>query len=382
VRARDEFCNFADDAGVLSITGINRLTLPAQPMYKIIGADRREYGPVNSEQILKWIAEGRANAQTRARGDDGADWKSLAEFSEFAAALAAKAPLPAAPPLIVRSEKPIPETAAFGIGDCLSRAWELYQSNFILCFGATAIILVLSIGLGSIHTLGWLAEAALGFALWGGLDFLFLKVIRGQTADIGDAFAGFKISFVPLVLGSLVAHVLTAAGFILLILPGIYLLAAWWMFTPLLIIDRRLDFWPAMELSRKTVNRNWWPCFGLLLLSLLIAFGGTLVCGIGLFFTLPIALIAIVFAYEKLFGQQPEPMGGIAPTPTKPTPAAGVETAANVPSTAPAFEPREVEAAAAPPIPDPKRAGTSGEPNPPEKPPGGSDPESGTSPTP
>ena len=30
-------------------------------MYKVVGADRREYGPVSRETILEWIAQGRAN---------------------------------------------------------------------------------------------------------------------------------------------------------------------------------------------------------------------------------------------------------------------------------------------------------------------------------
>ncbi len=34
-------------------------------MYKIVGADGREYGPISLEQLRQWIAEGRANALTR-----------------------------------------------------------------------------------------------------------------------------------------------------------------------------------------------------------------------------------------------------------------------------------------------------------------------------
>ena len=35
-------------------------------MYKIIGIDGREYGPVSAGQLRQWIVEGRANAQTQA----------------------------------------------------------------------------------------------------------------------------------------------------------------------------------------------------------------------------------------------------------------------------------------------------------------------------
>src|SRR5262245_35742281 len=63
-------------------------------MYKVVGADRREYGPVTREAILEWIAQGRANAQTIAKFEDGA-WKPLATFDEFKAALGAAPALPA-----------------------------------------------------------------------------------------------------------------------------------------------------------------------------------------------------------------------------------------------------------------------------------------------
>jgi len=65
-------------------------------MYRIIGADGREYGPVTADQLREWIAEGRANAQTRAMVEGTAQWKPLIEYLEFAPLLARVAPpLPA-----------------------------------------------------------------------------------------------------------------------------------------------------------------------------------------------------------------------------------------------------------------------------------------------
>lgn len=63
-------------------------------MYRVVGADQREYGPVTRETILEWIAQNRANANTIVKFEDGA-WKPLSTFPEFQAALgvAPKAPL-------------------------------------------------------------------------------------------------------------------------------------------------------------------------------------------------------------------------------------------------------------------------------------------------
>ncbi len=52
-------------------------------MYKIIGADGKEYGPISAEQLRQWIAEGRANSQTKILLDGATEWKPLSEFPEF-----------------------------------------------------------------------------------------------------------------------------------------------------------------------------------------------------------------------------------------------------------------------------------------------------------
>jgi hypothetical protein len=52
-------------------------------MYRIIGADGNQYGPISAEQLRQWIAEGRANAQTKVLAEGTTEWKPLSEFPEF-----------------------------------------------------------------------------------------------------------------------------------------------------------------------------------------------------------------------------------------------------------------------------------------------------------
>jgi GYF domain 2 len=54
-------------------------------MYKIIGADGKEYGPITADQLRQWIAEGRANLQTQVLPDGATEWKAVGELPEFAA---------------------------------------------------------------------------------------------------------------------------------------------------------------------------------------------------------------------------------------------------------------------------------------------------------
>ena len=54
-------------------------------MYKIIGSDQKEYGPVSADEIRRWVAESRANGQTLLQAEGQTDWRPLSSFPEFAA---------------------------------------------------------------------------------------------------------------------------------------------------------------------------------------------------------------------------------------------------------------------------------------------------------
>jgi hypothetical protein len=70
-------------------------------MYRVLGADGKEYGPINDEVLRQWITQGRANAQTKVRAEGGTEWQTLAMVPEFEAVFAAAPggppPLPATP---------------------------------------------------------------------------------------------------------------------------------------------------------------------------------------------------------------------------------------------------------------------------------------------
>jgi len=52
-------------------------------MYKIIGADQNEYGPITAEQVRQWVAEGRLNGLSKIQVDGSGEWKELREMPEF-----------------------------------------------------------------------------------------------------------------------------------------------------------------------------------------------------------------------------------------------------------------------------------------------------------
>lgn len=293
-------------------------------MYKIIGGDQREYGPVPAEQVREWIAQHRVNAQTLARVEGGSAWQPLSTLPEFAASLAGQSP-PSVPPRLSKAtvDALAKEIRArdyhLKIGACLSRGWALLKRHFWLLVCATAVVAVLW-AVSKMIPPGWLVGALLAFPLWGGLGWLFLKLLRGEPAGFEDAFAGFRLAFVPLLLAGAVSTALVFLGLLALILPGVYFVVCYPLFVPLLILDKKLDFWPAMELSRRVVTQHWFKVCGLLVVGVLVAVTGLLALGIGVFVTLPLAIAASVYAYEDIFNPAvpapAESIGAAPPTAT------------------------------------------------------------------
>jgi hypothetical protein len=153
-----------------------------------------------------------------------------------------------------------------------------------------------------IPILGPLISFAISPALMMGNFIVAAKILHRHTPRFGDFFSGF-FYLGPLLLVSLVSSLLIGIGIILLIIPGIYL-AVGYLFASCLVVDRRLGFWTALELSRRTVTPLWFGFFAFLLLLLLINLAGALLLGIGLLASVPISFCALTVAFQDLFGFQ------------------------------------------------------------------------------
>jgi hypothetical protein len=224
----------------------------------------------------------------------------------------------AAPEPEANSAAPVVGVAArdysLDMGSCLRRGWALVRSDFWPLVGITALVVVLLGAAGS--AAGGLVDNStnnrnpspaatllyllLKGPLVGGLQLYFLHKIRGRRATVETAFSGFSPRFLHLFLAGFVTTTLTTLGFFCLIVPGIYLMIAW-TFTLALVIDKGLHFWSAMELSRKVVSRHWWKFFGFAIVLTLLKLAGLLAFIVGLFIVLPIAIAALMFAYEDVF---------------------------------------------------------------------------------
>jgi hypothetical protein len=82
----------------------------------------------------------------------------------------------------------------------------------------------------------------------------------------GDVFAPLRFGAAQLILVGLLTSFLTWIGLFFCALPGLYLFVAWTFALPL-AADKRMQFWQAMELSRRVVTRQWLRVFALLLIA-------------------------------------------------------------------------------------------------------------------
>ncbi|RLA22893.1 MAG: hypothetical protein DRQ62_07205 [Gammaproteobacteria bacterium] len=112
------------------------------------------------------------------------------------------------------------------------------------------------------------------------------------------SYIGFTL---PIVIASICMSIMIALGFILLIIPGIYLSIAY-MFTFPLIVEKNMDFWQAMETSRKGVHQHWFKVFFTGALMVIIYLISTIPLGLGLIWTIPMFVALQGVLYRRIFG--------------------------------------------------------------------------------
>ena len=190
------------------------------------------------------------------------------------------------------------------IGDAISAGWNIYKDNFGLVF------------LGCLIT--WLVSAVscnvcLGPLLCG-MFMVLARIIKKSEPkpEVGDVFKGFD-KFLPAFLLVLVCgicyFVLQCILLIIPIIGWILLFIVAFAYGPILtwalmlIANRDMKWTEAVGFVLKaTFNGKFTMPIVLGILAGIIGGAGIVVCGIGLLFTMPLALCIYAAAYEQVFG--------------------------------------------------------------------------------
>lgn len=129
----------------------------------------------------------------------------------------------------------------------------------------------------------------------------FLDTGEINLAKLG---VGFQQMGQVLPAGFLIGIFTAIASFFCLI--PYFLVKALYLFPLLLIVDRKLGAWAALEASRRAVQRSWLGFTGFVLVTAGIVILGAIPCGMGLIIAYPVVWCATAFAYRELW-PRPEP---------------------------------------------------------------------------
>jgi uncharacterized membrane protein len=174
-----------------------------------------------------------------------------------------------------------------------AKGWELVSSDWRLFVFAA---FVTSMGSG-------LSAGILAGPLMVGMYLMIFEKIDTGRSHLGTLAAGFRVLgqavlawLVPKVIILGISAVLGPLAVI-----AAALVSAAYLFTYPLVADRGVDFWTAMEASRRKVMKCW---LGVAVFSVAvhILWGlGALAFGVGVFLTMPVAMATIAFASRDLF---------------------------------------------------------------------------------
>jgi hypothetical protein len=166
------------------------------------------------------------------------------------------------------------------LGKVLERTWETYRDQFGLLIPAALIVfvpiaiingLILSAG----GVLGALLAAAVGIVATYWFQGMVVEAAQDIIVDgrrdhtVGSLFRSVAPVIGMLIGAGLLAGIATFFGFILLIVPGLFLLTIWAVVAPVVVIERP-GVVPALSRSRELVRGHGWQVFGVIVVLFLL----------------------------------------------------------------------------------------------------------------
>lgn len=202
---------------------------------------------------------------------------------------------------------------AFSVGQVLKRSFSTFFANFVP-FCVLALILYLPsllLGFGSMDELqGGVGpqysaidfviialSLVLTYILVGALVYGTVQHLSGQKASLGDIVGRGLSRVIPVVVIAILLSLVISVGFLLLIIPGIFLTVAYSVVVPAAVVERQGII--------SSFNRSWeltkgyrWPVLGVLLILLVILIGFTFVtgavAGVAIFFLDSLEMLIVV----------------------------------------------------------------------------------------
>lgn len=187
-------------------------------------------------------------------------------------------------------------------GGWIQKGFDIWKDNIL-----TLVIVTVIASFVSGFSFG-----ILGGAMWAGLALLTLALHDKvqPKPGVGDLFKGFSFFLQALIFFVIYIAVMFVAG-LLNAIPCLGQIAALvihiafstlTMFTMFYLVDKQLPAIEAIKASINIVKQNFFPFLGLGIVAGAIGMAGVILCGIGIFATLPITFCILAAAYRSVEG--------------------------------------------------------------------------------
>ena len=187
--------------------------------------------------------------------------------------------------------------SALRFSPLFDKSWAAVKNNLPLI---AALSLVYGVATAVMYRIPFLGHFASGLMSPGYLICL-MKLKDKQDISMQDFFWSFLDlnRFLQLVILNIVIGFLVIAGFICLIIPGIYV-SVCLGFASTYFVIRNPDAIESIKASFRLVKDRWWEVAGFLFMLALLNLAGAISLLIGLLVTIPMSALMLVFAIEEL----------------------------------------------------------------------------------
>lgn len=206
----------------------------------------------------------------------------------------------------------------FSIKESFKKGWDLFTRHWVVLLLLGMIFLVLSIvqnafdkdmsGWDPVSFIVFVAALVVQILVQIGAMKILLDMVDGKPVEINKLFSNSKI-FWKYAAVSIITSIIVMAGFILLIIPGLYLISRFG-FNTFALIDKNLGIKESFEASTRITEGVRMKILGLMLVMVAINVLGALALGIGLIVTVPVTALAWAYVYRTLSATSAQSLNG------------------------------------------------------------------------
>jgi uncharacterized membrane protein len=187
-------------------------------------------------------------------------------------------------------------------------AWNIFKDKWQFILGLGVLLFIIQMVVGGVQNafedsalyfLVMLAAWVVNLVIQMGFLKVYIKLAKKKTAQIADLWSFSPDHVWNYLLGTMLYGVIVFLGFILLIIPGIYLMLKY-MFVPYVLVTKKVGPMKALAMSAQMTDGQKFSLLGLAVSAVVLNFLGVLALGIGLIITLPVTYLSYALAYNTL----------------------------------------------------------------------------------